>query len=119
MLGFPLTSSRLASSQVGVTVELEIWYMRLRFLSASVVRVSLASFLLDSLQTRRQFSEFLLRHLVLLLNTSASHLSVHGENRSRLQLLPNLSLLLLANHSVRALTDNGLLLLPLASSSAP
>lgn len=44
VLGFPLTSSRLASSQVGVTLELEIWYMRLGFLLASGVRVSLASF---------------------------------------------------------------------------
>lgn len=44
VLGFPLTSSRLASSQDGVTLELEIWYMCLRFLSASGVRVSLASF---------------------------------------------------------------------------
>ena len=44
VLGFPLTSSRLASSQVGVTLELEIWYMRLGFLPALGVRVSLASF---------------------------------------------------------------------------
>lgn len=45
VLGFPLTSSGSASSQVGVTVELEIWYMHLGFLSASGFRVSLGSFL--------------------------------------------------------------------------
>lgn len=45
VLGFPLTSARLASSQVGVTLELEIWYKRLGFLSASGATVSLASFL--------------------------------------------------------------------------
>lgn len=44
VLGFPLTSCRLASSRVGVTLGLEIWYMRLGFLSASGVRVSLARF---------------------------------------------------------------------------
>lgn len=55
VLGFPLTSSRLASSQVGVTLELEIWHTRLGFLSTSGVTVSLASFLADSLQTRWQF----------------------------------------------------------------
>ncbi len=61
---------------------------------------------------------FLLRQLVLLQNTLALHRSIDDEDTSRLQLLPDSSLLLLANHSATALTDNGLFLLPLASSSA-
>lgn len=107
MLGFPLTSSRLASSQVEVTLELEICYMRLRFLSASGVRVSLASFF--------SWTAF---KLDACFYVSALQRSIDDEDRPRLQLLPDSSPLLLTNHSGRALTDNGLLLPPLASGSA-
>lgn len=50
--------------------------------------------------------------------TSALHSSINDEDRARLQLVPNSFPLLLANHSARVLTDNGLSLPPLASSSA-
>lgn len=42
VLGFLLTAFRLASSQVGVTLKFEIWYMCLRFLR---VRVSYTRYL--------------------------------------------------------------------------
>lgn len=53
---------------------------------------------------------FSLCQLVLPQNTLAWHRSINDEDSSWLQLLPDLSLLLLPNHSVRVLTDNGLFL---------
>lgn len=97
MLGFPLTSSRLASSQVGVILELEIWSMRVGFLSASKVRVSLDSFLLGSLTNSMAVSMFRLGRRVLLRNTLALHLSTDDADRSWLQLLPNKSVFLSTN----------------------